>query len=932
MWTLDFVLMKFLPQVACENVSIKMTTQNIRIFLSKPLIVFFWLSLTLSSAYAQVSSDQILNLMGADKDLLNQVSSANAASDKDDNSNNNSAARAPQSRLLPRENSKVEQILQPRNVKTRNEKANPIMVGANYVLQIGDKINLAVFDFADTSTVKRKVAEYELAITRDGMLALPGIGVINVIGLDLRELRQVIQYKLLEKSQTAESIVTLQQIQQRLVQFGYDLFDNISFNVNQSYVDIPVPASYVLGPGDVIKIQLYGNKNTTYSLKVSRSGMISIPEIGPISIAGQSFQNVEEKLEKLIASQMIGVQSDITMGKLRSINIYVLGNAMKPGAYMVNSLTTMFDALFVCGGIKPIGTLRNVQLKRNGNTIVTMDIYSFLMNGDNKKDIRLLPGDVIFIPAIGRTAGISGEVKRPAIYELTKNETVQNLINYAGGFLPTAFPGKAQVEKINVVGERFIQEIDLKQDSVLDHHVVDGDVYYVPSVLDKVDDMVTLDGHVYRPGVYQWKDGMRLTDLIPSYDVLLAKPEMDYVLIRRELPPNREVKVISTSLKKAFENQFSVENVSLKPKDKVIIFGEDEARDEKLNPILDELRAQSASGKPVLVVQASGLVKHPGEYPLEDDMRISDLLRASGSLKEEAFSMSAELTRYDVVGNEFREIQHFPVDLQAVLKGDKKTDILLKSHDILHFKKIPLWEENSYVEVSGEVSFPGRYPIKRGETMKSLLKRVGGLTEFASPDAAFFIRNDLKMREQDQLDKMVKRMESDLAMFSLEQMQNNRESMQGYLAAKALLDQLKATKAIGRLVIDFPMILDNMASKENDILLRDGDKLIIPKKIQEVTVIGEVFNQTSFMYDGDLSRDDYIERTGGMTNNADGGAIYTIRADGIVTTDDNILPGDVIVVPLDVTRIDFLSQLSRISEILYHLAVTTASLKTIGVF
>jgi len=909
-----------------------MITRKINPFVSRLLIIVFLFLAPAGQLYAQVSSEALLNLIGKDKqDLLSQVKPENADADqKSDSDDNNTSSSL--LRRLPKENSKIEQILQPKNINAKNEKANPLTVGSNYVLEAGDQINLILFDFVRNKKIRKKIAEYNLSITEDGLLMLPGIGAIHAIGLDLRELREVIQSKYSEKSQTSQAIVTLNHIQQRLIQFGYDLFENVSFNVNQSYIDIPVPASYVIGPGDMIKIQLYGNKNTTYRLKVTRSGIISIPEIGPVSVAGQSFQRVEKKLEKLISSQMIGVQTDITMGKLRSINIYILGNAKRPGAYKVNALTTMFDALFVCGGIKPIGSLRNVQLKRKGRTTVAMDLYSFIMSGDNKKDIRLQSGDVIFIPEIGNTASISGQVKRPAIYELTENETVQDLINYSGGFLSTAFPDAAQVEKINENGERFIREIDLKQDSALKRNVVDGDVLYVPSVLDRVDNKVSLVGHVYRPGVYQWKKGMRLTDLLPSYDELLAEADDEYVVVRRELLPEKTVKVISTSLKDAFQNKFSDANILLNPRDKVIIFNQKKSRKEELKFILSELKRQSGSGMPVSIVSVVGLVKHPGKYPLEKGMKVSDLIRAAGYLQEQAFSLSAELTRYNVVNGHFREIFHLPIDLNAVSKGNKEANLLLSSHDILHIKKIPLWEANSYVDVSGEVNFPGRYPIKRGETLKSLLKRVGGLTEFGSSEAAFFIRKDLKAREQRQLNRMVKRMEADLAMFSLEQLQNNQESMQGYMAAKSLLDQLKSTQAIGRLVFDFPSIVKNIDSEKDDIVLRDGDKLIIPEKIQEVTVIGEVVNQSSFMYEQDLYRGDYIERTGGMTKNADGGAIYTIRSNGVVTTDDDIHPGDVIIVPLDVNRVNFLSQLSRISEVLYHLAVTTASLKTLGVF
>ncbi|MFZ5601414.1 MAG: SLBB domain-containing protein [Pseudomonadota bacterium] len=288
--------------------------------------------------------------------------------------------------------------------------------------------------------------------------------------------------------------------------YGYDLFSN-NATAFQPNVDIPVPADYVVGPGDTFVVQLYGKDNASHSLSVSREGVIQLPEIGPIALAGLRFSEAQGVIERTISEQMIGVKCSVTMGTLRTIRVFVLGEAVQPGSYIVGSLSTMTNALFASGGVTPIGSLRSIQLKRQGEIVTTLDLYDLLLNGDTRDDARLLPGDVIFIPPVGATVGVSGEVRRPALYEIKHEKSAADLVRLAGGFMPTAYPPASRIERISTQGERTVVNIDLARAEGKNLAVKTGDVLRIFSVLDTMENIVTVEGHVKRPGINAWKHG-----------------------------------------------------------------------------------------------------------------------------------------------------------------------------------------------------------------------------------------------------------------------------------------------------------------------------------------------------------------------------------------------------------------------------------------
>jgi protein involved in polysaccharide export with SLBB domain len=716
-----------------------------------------------------------------------------------------------------------------------------------------------------------------------------------------------------------------------LLPFGYDLFAGAPTTFAPA-TDIPVPVDYVIGPGDTVELQLFGNQNVQYSLVVGRDGVLNVPELGPITVAGLQFTALQQTLQQRIAEQMIGVRANITMGALRSIRVFILGDANRPGSYTVSALSTMTNALFVSGGIKEIGTLRNIQLKRNGQQVTTLDLYDLLLRGDTSGDARLQPGDVIFIPPVGTRVGIDGKVRRPAIYELKGAGTVADIVRLAGGMLPSAHPEASQIERINEKRERTILDIDLSTAAGLEQRVTGEDIVRVYSVLEKKEDVVVLSGHVYRDGVFQWAPGMRLTTLIPSIRDLQPKADLHYALIRREDLATQRISVLSANLANAFAQPGGEYDLALQPLDQIIVFDQGGERSTLIDPILDELRLQARHDEPAPQVGIGGRVRAPGAYPLEANMRVSDLIRAGGYLDEAAYTVEAELSRYPASGDLERRTELVIVNLAGILSGDPAVDLMLEPRDVLNIKEIPLWRELEIVEVSGEVRFPGRYPIRRGELLSSVMQRAGGLTDMAFPSGTVFLRQELRQREQQQLEELAERLETEVE--SVQAGGSEEQSSQD--ARRALLEQVRETEATGRLVIDLESILAGNLEAASDVVLQDSDRLLVPRRSQTVTIIGEVQFPTSHVFESGISRDDYIGLSGGMTPRADKKRVYVVRADGSVvaanssiffrTRDMNdISPGDTIVVPLEADYVSKLTLWTSITTIIYNIGVAAAA-------
>jgi polysaccharide export outer membrane protein len=796
---------------------------------------------------------------------------------------------------------------------------------------------------------KRIQSNNPYQLNRFGVLEMPGMPAIPLAGLTAFEATKRLSA---DPSLTDYSVkLTLLRLsptgEQALKPFGYELFKGPP-STFAPVSDIQVPVDYVVGPGDTLQVQLFGNEPAIYELTVQRDGRINFPKLGPIMVSNMNFDAARAAIEHRVSEQLLGTRVSVTMGNLRSIRVFVLGEAEKPGSYTVSGLSTMTNALFVSGGVKKIGSLRNIELKRNGRLITTLDLYDLLLHGDTSNDRQLLPGDVIFIPPIGRTVAVDGAVKRPAIYELKQENSVAQAIDIAGGLTPDADGKTGQLERILPSGLRQMRNIDLNAMESSAFALENGDKLRIPEIRPTLENSVVLTGHVFRPGKFEYRPGLRLSDVLSSFDELRPNADLHYIMIRREVPPEERIEVVSADLARALAARGSAADVELRSRDKIYVFDLSVDRERILAPVVRELELQATPDRPEQLVTVDGRVKAPGHYPLEPTMHVSDLIRAGGSLEDSAFRGGAEITRYSVSG-ESRHTELITVDLGAIHRGDPGADLLLQPYDILVIKPIPMWMEPGSIEMAGEVRFPGKYPIHQGETLSSVLQRAGGVTELAFPYGAVFIREELKNREKEQMMVLANRLQGDLAALSLEAVVSggatntsggSANATQALVIGQQLMSQIKETVPVGRLVIDLSRVIKGPSGINGDVVVRNGDRLLVPKKSQEITILGEVQSPTSHVFEAGLTRDDYIAKSGGTTQKADRKRIYVVRANGDVvaggrsgwfrrTQSVEIRPGDTIVVPLDTERVRALPIWQAVTTIIYNLAVALLAVRSV---
>lgn len=763
--------------------------------------------------------------------------------------------------------------------------------------------------------------------------------------------------------------------------YGYDILRRVDGDFEPEAA-IPVPNDYVLGPGDRLEVQLYGNERGNYVLIVGRDGQVRFPKLGPVPVGGMRFEDVRNTISTRIARQFVGTEVSISMGELRSIRVFVLGDVERPGSYLVSALSTISNVLLTAGGITTVGSLRDVQLKRAGSVVTRLDLYDLLLKGDSSKDSRLLAGDVVFVPSVGATVAAFGEVNRPAIYEMKPGATVGELLYLSGGLKPRADPRYARLERVRGSSERITVDLNLAAGGDRQRQLESGDLLIVMAIRPSLQESVELTGAVHRPRSFEHTPGLHLTGIISSLDELQPGADPEYVLVRRE-PELGRVEYLSADLRAALLSPKGAADLALRPRDRVVVLssggvvreprrqtgrapaaagnGQDSPGSERapqereqaplardpdaglddrrraLQPLLAELRAGAQVDSPTKVVSINGVVRAPGDYPLEAGMTVSDLLRAGGRPSDAAYPQNAELTRYTIADGERRQTEVRLVDLAAVLRGDAAADLPLQPFDVLTVKLVPEWAEAEFIELAGEVRFPGRYPIRQGETLRGVIERAGGFTPAAFPEGAVFTRASLRQREKEQLDKLATRLQSDLAVLALRNVQSPEKAASGeqaLIVGRSLLMDLQNARPVGRLVIDATSLA---AGAGAEIELRDGDALFVPRTQQAVTVLGEVQSPTSHLWRTGLDRDDYIGLSGGLTAKADGERIYVVRADGSVVArprsmfgggGDAIRPGDTIVAPLDTERVGALSMWTSITQIIYNLAIAVAAVNS----
>ncbi|KAA8981921.1 SLBB domain-containing protein [Halospina sp. K52047b] len=726
--------------------------------------------------------------------------------------------------------------------------------------------------------------------------------------------------------------------------YGYELFEGAP-STFAPVTEIPMPSDYTIAPGDVVSLQLYGKKNGQFELPVKRNGNIDIPEIGPHNVAGLSFSELQSNLKNLISERYIGVQASVSMGELRSMRIFVLGEARTPGAYTVSSLSTITNALFVSGGVKESGSLRTIKHKRDGEVVGELDLYDLLLNGNTEDDARLKPGDVIFIPPVGPRVGVSGEVYRPALYELDGESSVQGVIDLAGGLTPQAYPQITRIERTNENFLRVITEANLTKAKGRQKTVEPGDRIDVASISDITGQYVEVKGAATRTGRFAWVPGMRVSSLITGLDSsLMPVADQRYAAIVRTDPETDQVSVINVRLRQAVENPGSEADVQLQEEDQLLIFsdagkaeggeeGREYTREDLFAPVLRRLKSQAGPESPQQTVTISGPVRYPGEYPMPASHSVRDAIWVAGGLEDSASLHAAEVARYETPEQGSTDTRIIDVNLKPIMNGE--ADFRLQSRDRLLVKRIPDYARTRTVSLEGEVQYPGDYTFRKGESLASVLKRAGGLTDNAFPRGAVFTRESLKEREAERLRDAEKRLKGNLLGQQLEGEDFGQSQSQGNNqgTVRDLLDDVQDAEPVGRMVIDLQAAING--TSHQPIRLQDGDSLTVPEQPQSVSVFGEVQFPTSHLHKPGLSAQEYIERSGGPTAQADESRMYVVKADGSVVMpseshwfggrETELRPGDTVVMPIDVDRISQLQLWTDVSQIIYQMSLGAAA-------
>ena len=480
--------------------------------------------------------------------------------------------------------------------------------------------------------------------------------------------------------------------------FGYDVLSGQSMGFTP--VDnLPVPMNYEMGPGDEVQVQLYGKTNLEYSLVIDREGKVNFPEFGPVAVAGQTFAEMREQLTALVEQKVIGVDVVVSMGAMRTMQVYIVGETVSPGAYNVNALTSVTQALIASGGVKRTGSLRNIQLKRNGKVISTLDLYDLLVKGDSSGDVRLFAGDTLFIPTKTSSVSIGGEVLRPAIYELDGRTTISELLDLSGGLLPQAYLSKVSVQRTTSTGIRQLT-LDLTKREDSNFVVEAGDKISIGRASDSLKDAVALRGEVFRQGGLSFKQGMKVSDVVTSADNdLKPSADLQYALIIREINEQHDITVLQFNLGNALINPASEDNITLQERDQIFVF------DNGLDTGYWYGSYQYSKGK-VAAMAAQKNVK-------------KEIERVDGTTG----AVVAEEKVASVLAN-----QQDTNSSEELVKVTSRQELL---KPIVERLKAQATFENpaKLIEISGAVKFPGVYPLAENADIQLIIEAAGGLSE-----------------------------------------------------------------------------------------------------------------------------------------------------------------------------------------------------------
>lgn len=702
--------------------------------------------------------------------------------------------------------------------------------------------------------------------------------------------------------------------------FGYSLFRNskISFSPN---LNVPTPLNYTLGTGDQLLIDIYGASQQRYDQTINNEGMIFIPNIGPINLSGLSVEAATSRLKSTLTNIYSGLSGSnpntflqVRVGNIRSIQIVLIGQVYAPGNYTLSSFSTVFNALYAAGGITENGSFRAIKVYRDNILLTQLDIYDFLINADQSKNIRLQDNDVIMIPPVQKRVEIQGPLRRPGLFEIANNETLSDLIAFAGGFTSMAYPSRAIVYRTTEKELKVENIPDLQFENFIPKQ---GDNFVFGEILNRYENRVQVSGALRRPGTFAINQGMGIRELINEAEGLREDAFLNRATLYRTRP------------------DFSLEIVAVDIG--AVVRGEEEdivlQREDVLNiPSIYDLREE-------FYVTISGEVNKPGAFAFGENMKVADLVLRAGGFNESATSAQIEIARRvrDDASGKLAEIFHIDIDRDLKFIGDN-ADMVLTPFDHVVVRRSPGFQRGKLVRIEGEVFFPGEYSIAHAsERISDLLKRSGGLNQFAFPKGATLIRrneffsspsdNQIKSTNLTEIKQNLQRIKRDatesekILLFRIDQKITERGGDLSNKQGEGVMDdfrretiesmvnedgeeviRIKTQEMIG---IDLADIIGNPGGL-NDLIIQEGDVLSIPKQLQTVRMRGEVLFPTTSRFRENAGFKSYISRAGGFTDRSEKKRSYVVYANGDVRKTKNLVffktypsiePGSEIIVP-----------------------------------
>ena len=709
----------------------------------------------------------------------------------------------------------------------------------------------------------------------------------------------------------------------QLTFFGHELFDPRA-DVPPAGEAFPVSDDYVVGPGDEFVVKLWGRMEGTYRLRVDRDGKVFLPKMGPLSVAGKTFGEVKALLRGRFGTTL-EVQSDVSIGQMKGFQVSVLGEVRTPGRYQVSSFHTALQAIAMAGGIKDIGSLRRVQVKRGGETPREIDIYEFLLRGNVTPDIRLLAGDAVFVPVVGPLVAVAGEVRRPAIYELKGERAIREVVETAGGLAPSAYKRRLQVERLE--GNRARVAIDLNleeaEPAFSSFQLQDGDILRILAVLPEMENVVEVEGNVQRPGKYEWRQGLTVASLVPDEKFFLPDTFLDYALVTRLAGPERRKEILPVNLRKIIVERDAGSDVALQPMDTLTVYNVSSFREK-------------------MTATVAGEVRNPGPYEIFPGTRVSDLVKLGGDLTRNASLEEAEVAR---LTEDKKNTKIHTINLERALSGDPTQDLPIQDQDQLMIRPMPDLLEQRHITLAGEIRSPGVYAARKGERLSSILKRAGGFTKDAFLRGAIFTRLSVQKRQQELIDRTIEQLEQEIARTSMKETaaaldkEDTETQKQVLETRKLLLARLRTVQAQGRIIIRLSEA-EKLEGSENDLVIEPGDQLVVARTPQVVNVLGRVYNPTAVVYNpANPTAAYYLRKVGGPTEDADRDHIFVVQADGTVLTKATVdrgfwvtggsglmsaklEAGDAIVVPEKLIFSHVMKDVKDITQIMMQLAVT----------